>query len=447
MLEPFVNFIKQQHLFDYSQEVLLAISGGRDSTVMCELFCRAGFRFAIAHCNFHLRPGDCDRDEAFVKSLADRYGVPFHVAHFDAMADAKFWKTSVEDAARRERYGFFAKLCEEFHYEVVATAHHRDDSIETFFLNLVRGTGISGLRGMKVRNGNVVRPMLCFTREDIDSFVEKEHLEYVEDYTNQDEEFRRNLIRHRIVPLFRELSPSFDRIMAENLSRLADVETVYKNAVESVRSGLMREGLNGAGCSISISDIENLTPQRTMLFELIHPLGFTIDQVEKILDVMTKPAGQRFYSMGYRLTVERDILEIRTLKMDRLLNYQISVQEALSLGELRFGGITIKIGLVDLVQDLCLDSSTVLIDLMVFGTELCFRRWRDGDRFRPFGMRGSRLVSDFFKDMKMTTCQKEDSWLLCSQSDQIAWIVGWRADDRFRVTSKTTKVLKLQVVS
>ena len=221
MLQRFIDYTQQQHLFSPGEEVLLAVSGGRDSVCMAHLFHCAGVPFSIAHCNFHLRPGDCDRDEAFVRALADHYGVPCHVASFDTRSVASSTGESIEEAARRLRYEYFAQILEQssnrtIKQSVVATAHHRDDSIETFFLNLFRGTGIAGLHGirpiselrMKNEELRIIRPLLCFSRAEIDAYVVENHLEYVEDSTNAELDARRNQIRHRLMPLLRTALPT-----------------------------------------------------------------------------------------------------------------------------------------------------------------------------------------------------------------------------------------------
>lgn len=310
MLDRFVNFIQQQHLFPQGEEVLLAVSGGRDSVCMAHLFHRAGFRFSIAHCNFHLRPGDCDRDEAFVRSLADSYGVPCHVEHFDTRAVAAASGESVEETARRLRYGYFAQLS-----PVVATAHHRDDSIETFFLNLFRGTGISGLHGIRpvseLSIGNlelkILRPLLPFGRVDIDAYVAENRLEFVEDHTNALLDARRNQIRHRLMPLLRELYPSVDTTMAANIEILHDTELIYKDYLESLRSQLITPyrpspltGNNGKLTidSVNLPLLRSWFPfpniQFSILFELLHPYGFNASTVADILNASEN--GKMFYS-------------------------------------------------------------------------------------------------------------------------------------------------------
>lgn len=319
MLGRFTDYIRQQHLFSPGEEVLLAVSGGRDSVCMAHLFFRAGLRFSIAHCNFHLRPGDCDRDEAFVRKLASDYGVPCHVASFDTRSVAANTGESIEEAARRLRYEYFAQILKQsnnhaINQSVVATAHHRDDSIETFFLNLFRGTGIAGLHGirplsiLKIKDEElrVVRPLLPFSRQEIDRYVAENRLEYVEDSTNAELDARRNQIRHRLMPLLRELYPSVDDTMAANIERLHDTEIIYKEYIESLRSSLVAphsSPVPGLPFDILALDLPSLRSRFSILFELLHPYGFNASQVSDILAATEN--GKLFYSATHVAELHR----------------------------------------------------------------------------------------------------------------------------------------------
>ena len=333
MLQRFKDYITQQHLFSSGEEVLLAVSGGRDSVCMAHLFLQVGYAFAIAHCNFHLRPGDCDRDEAFVRRLADRYGVPCHVAQFDTRAVAAATGESIEEAARRLRYQYFAQLLNQsdtshLSPSVVATAHHRDDSIETFFLNLFRGTGIAGLHGIrpvsefKIQNSEfkIIRPLLCFSRAEIDAYIVENHLDYVEDHTNALLDARRNQIRHRLMPLLRELYPSVDNTMAANIERFHDTELLYKEYIETLRYQLIKPYhpkisiFNSQFSILSLdlpalrSQFSILNSQFSILFELLRPHGFNASTVADILAATEN--GKLFYSPTHVAELHRGQLLI-----------------------------------------------------------------------------------------------------------------------------------------
>ena len=321
MLQRFQEFIQQQHLFPVGEEVLLAVSGGRDSVAMLDLCRRAGIPFAVAHCNFHLRPGDCDRDQQFVRRLAERYGAVFHVADFDTRAFAAAPGKSIEEAARHLRYSWFSDLCRRHGFPCVATAHHRDDSVETFFLNLFRGTGIAGLQGIRPSapflGTTLVRPLLCFSRADIDRYVAERHLEYVDDSTNLELDARRNRIRLQLMPLLRELYPSVDATMEANINRLYDTEQIYKEHLDQLRSRLLTPYLTrGSPTSPSTSSpstsprcaLRYLASHPTLLFELLRPYGFNGATVADILRTGSAATGRLFFSSTHTAELHRGLL-------------------------------------------------------------------------------------------------------------------------------------------
>ena len=329
MLQRFLDYIDRQHLFPPGKQVLLAVSGGRDSVCLAHLCHQARLPFAVAHCNFHLRPGDCDRDQQFVARLADGYGVSFHTVDFDTRAYAAAHGQSLEEAARELRYEYFAQLLtlNSQLSPVVATAHHRDDSIETFFLNLFRGTGISGLHGirpvseLRIKNLElkIIRPLLPFSRAEIDAYIAGNNLDYVEDYTNAELDARRNQIRLRLLPLLRELYPSLDVTMAANIERLHDTELLYKEYIVQLRSRLVKPypshlpGLPFEILSIDLPSLISLpSPAHSLLFELLRPYGFNGATVSDILAVVERgqipgsnPSGQIFYSSTHVAEIHR----------------------------------------------------------------------------------------------------------------------------------------------
>ncbi len=464
MLQRFLQFITEQHLFAPGQEVLLAVSGGRDSVVLCHLMQRTGFHYAMAHCNFHLRPGDCDRDEAFVRKLAQQQGVPCHVAQFCTRDDASQAGTSIEEQARAERYGFFSSLLLQHGYACVATAHHQDDSIETVFLNLLRGTGLGGLHGIrpvssgpKEMLGRVVHPLLCFSRAEIDAYVAEHRLSYVEDYTNGLPDYRRNHIRLQLLPLLRDLSPAFDHTMAANIQRFAEAEMLYRQVVESRRSELLQpiDGDAAKGCTLALDALRRLLPQRTWLYELLSPFGFTLGVIEDVMAGLERPTRQTFCSTTHRLCRERDHLVVQPLAALTDTEAVITLPHFSAEGEQ-----TATLALPPAAENLCcrtipclqsqaterpykLPPAQACFDLDKLQQPLLLRHWKEGDKFRPFGMRGSKLISDYFSDNKFTRRQKEETWLLCDATDRILWIVGRRAAAIAPVSADTRHILCL----
>lgn len=434
MLDRFKAYVEEQHLFSHSgQQVLLAVSGGRDSVCLAHLMRAAGYPFVIAHCNFHLRPGDCDRDQAFVRQLAADMGVEFYTTDFDTLAIARAEGKSVEEAARELRYNWFLDLCEELRIRTVATAHHRDDSIETFFLNLMRGTGIAGLRGIPPQTDrlflHIARPMLCFYRTDIDAYVSEHHLAYVEDVTNAQLDARRNRIRHQLMPLLRELYPAADRTMWANLQRFSDTAEVYHAAIEELQDRLLHHEHSPFGFDYSyynIGDLRELEPQATLLFELLRPFGFTAAVVSDIMAALPEPrTGTHFHAPGYIAFFDRERLMISEYEV--LPPPEVSVESG--EWQVEEGGWTAYV-----------DADAVRQPFYV-------RRWHAGDRFHPLGMEHSRLVSDFLKDAALNPVEKRNVYLLVDADGHILWVIGLRIDHRVRVTASTRTVLKLSAVA
>lgn len=416
--------------------MLLAVSGGRDSVTLCHLMAQGGFGFAIAHCNFHLRPGDCDRDEAFVRSLAEHYGVPCHVAQFDTLQYASREKLSVEDAARRLRYAFFDEVRDRERFDLVATAHHRDDSVETFFINLLRGTGITGLHGILPRNGHIIRPLLPFSRDEINTYVRVNSLEYVEDYTNSQPVYLRNRIRQQLIPIMRQLSPSFDDVMRENMRHLADAGVLYNRQVDMLRESLLRPFRTGY--AISVDRLLQSQPVRTTLFELLRPFGFTSAVTDQIVLSLQSQSGKQFFSPTHRLIKDRSRLLLSPLTVDETPQFVVPSDIAKSL---------LPSGISVTMDKFCgivprLNHNEAWFDYDSLDFPLHMRHWSKGDRFRPFGMSGSRLVSDLFSDSKLSLADKESAWILCDNGGTILWIAGMRASCEALVTQSTKTVLK-----
>ena len=439
MLSQLVRHIHKEHLLAQGEEVLLAVSGGRDSVVMAHLFHRAAIPFAIAHCNFHLRPSECDRDQALVTRLADQIGVKLHVVHFDTRAHAASHHQSIEEAARQLRYDYFASLCAAHGYAAVATAHHADDSIETFFLNLFRGTGLHGLRGIAPssqwgENLRVIHPMLCFTRQQITDYCTAQGLAYADDSTNFLPVARRNQLRLQLLPLVEQLYPAYRTTLLTDMQRLADADHIYQSALSHHRSQLLRpyDSLLPTAPPMQYLLLSALPePRHTLLYELLHPYGFAADTVAQILS--SPRSGALFHSPTHTATLAAD---------------PEGAGLALFVVQ-RFAAATMPVVEHRIVEGALLptaaDACCVSLDADCVALPLALRPWHSGDRFCPLGMEGSRLVSDFLKDLHLNRLERQHLLLLTDSSGAILWLVGLRLDHRFRLTPTTRRTLCVEV--
>ena len=439
MLNRFREHIEKLKLFSSSDTILVGVSGGTDSVVLLDLLDKAGLSVAMAHCNFNLRGEESLRDENFVKSLARQYDKPFHLASFDTRQFAVERGISIEMAARELRYHWFEELCEKNHYDWVAVAHHRDDQLETFFLNLSRGTGIQGLTGMKAVYGRIVRPLLFASRKEIEQYRFANHLEYIEDSSNIDLNILRNRIRHQLLPAMEEINPSFRESLSKTMYILQEVDDLFQQQIEYTREriSLSRHG----DIYLSKDELKLLCPLNTYLFELLRPYHFNSDVVADIERHLDGIPGKKFLSADYQLEIDRDYLIIRKIIHHDQHHYYID--EGVQLVE---KPVHLKISVIENNDHFRLERSpkVALIDRDKVKFPLMLRRWQSGDYFRPLGMSGMKKVSDYFIDEKFSLAEKERSWLL-TNGEQIVWIVGARLDDRYKIVDKTKKILRIEL--
>lgn len=443
MLKEFKSFIAREKLFRPEDKILLAVSGGIDSVVMGELFHLAGYSFGIAHCNFGLRGKESDADEAFVEKLAGKYKVPFFTKRFLTAKAAKEEGISVQMAARELRYQWFEEILVKEIYQSVATAHHLDDQVETFFINLLRSTGIAGFHGILPRQGNIIRPLLFSYRDDIETFARKHKLTFREDSSNAETKYLRNKIRHEIIPVFRELNPVFPQILSETIHRIRETETIFRDSIEKAQKKIIRK--DKTKTHIRIADLRQLTPIELYAFELLSPYGFNEAVIRDILHSPDDASGKIFYSSTHRLIKNREELILNPLvskKESGLKNAGISIPE--NKKEIR-KPIHLSFTTAITGKTFSIDPSREVanLDLRKIKFPLILRRREKGDSFYPYGMNKKKKLSDYFIDIKLSIPEKENTWLLCSGS-YILWIVGHRIDHRFRVTSKTKEVLQVR---
>ena len=406
--------------------------------VMADLFKRSGASIGFAHCNFQLRGDDADRDEAFVKSVAASYGVPFYSRRFDTNAYAINKNISVQMAAREQRYAFFEEIALNNNYQLIATAHHLDDQTETFFINLLRGCGIAGLHGIRLRKGNIVRPMMFATRSEIEAYVHENSIAFRTDHTNAETKYMRNSIRHNVIPALLDLNPDFQREMARNIGRLAEVEHIYRREIDRHRSSILQK--RDDVYYLDINTLKELEPLHTILYEMISEFGFRESDAVSIAAALDTFPGKTFYSASHRLLIDREEIIIETMKEKIKAEHEYYLSDTdRSISAPLFIDIQVLNA-----QDYAIlsekNTASLDYDRLIFPLQL--RKWRPGDHFIPLGMQNRKKLSDFLIDEKIPRFDKENIWVLCSDTD-IVWVVGERIDDRYKISAETRKVYLL----
>lgn len=432
-VQQFTNHVLQHQLFEASDHVLLAVSGGKDSVLMTQLFKLAGFNFSIAHCNFNLRADESQRDELFVKMLAEEMQVPFHVVHFDTKSFSQAHKISTQMAARQLRYDWFEELREAHGYSHIAVAHHQNDAIETVLLNLVRGTGISGMHGILPKRGHLIRPLLFLSRQEIDQLVDEHHLAYVEDSSNLSSKYARNKIRLEVVPHLREINPNLEETFAENITRFAETEELLQQVVAQTRKQLFKEEVTGV--SLLIKEVVNLKPQKLLVFELLKPFHFTSSVVDEILASLHKQSGTSFYSNTHQLIIDREKLLISPLSQacDEIFYLHGEGEMSMDFGQ----QMKLKFTEREAFKG---EKNIAYVDAELLIFPLVMRYRQDGDKFMPLGMKSLKKLSNFFVDEKVPLPEKAKVPLLINGNGEMIWVAGLRQDERYKVGATTKKV-------
>lgn len=441
MISEFKSFIKENKLFSKKEKVLLAVSGGVDSVVMCHLFKKAKYNFALAHCNFQLRDEEANADEAFVKELAKELEVPVFVTRFETQKYAKEHKFTIQEAARELRYQWFEEIRETNEFEWIATAHQRDDSVETFMLNLVRGTGIAGLHGILEKKGRVVRPLLFATKDQIVEHSEKNKIVYREDSSNKSNKYSRNKVRNKVLPLLREVNHAADVHIAKEIKWLRNVEGIYQRWMDYQKEWCVEK--KGKEVRVSIEMLQTSGFPEALLFEILKPYGFHGHIVDDIVFNLGREAGKLFYSADYELLKDRDCLILRKKPKKKKKSFQIEIESELVEEPLELEIKTVK---KDEKFKIPAGKKIACLDRDQLEFPLTIRKWKRGDYFFPLGMRGKKKLSDFFIDNKFSRFDKDNTWLLAS-GNKIVWVIGHRVDNRFKIGSDTKNIYLLTVKS
>ncbi|MBT4881433.1 MAG: tRNA lysidine(34) synthetase TilS [Flavobacteriales bacterium] len=428
------NFIVEKSLFSREDKLILGISGGADSVCLMHILLALGYRFDLAHCNFNLRGKESDEDEVFVQELAKKHQLKLHVKQFDTEGYAAENKISTQMAARDLRYAWFNHLLLTKNAKYIAIAHHENDDIETFFINLIRGSGLKGLLGISEKTNSIVRPLMAITRDEIESYLDENKLRYRDDSSNSSVKYLRNKIRHELMPLLAEMNPSIQQTISEKMRILEGVSQVYSCKIEEVRKDLMQEK-NGI-VQFETSDLLALKPLHNYLYELLSPYGFvTIDAIAKALKGQS---GKQFFSNTHQLLVDREFIFISELDVKK--NESITIEEMTK--EIKHP-IQLNFSKTDNLEWIK-NKNIAQLDYDKLQFPLTLRKWKKGDKFMPLGMQTFKKLSDFFIDNKFSILDKNKQWLLCSNND-IVWVVGHRIDERYKLQSKTKKVYIAQI--
>jgi len=473
LLEQFRAFISKENLFSAKDTLLLAVSGGVDSVVLCELCQQAGYDFVIAHCNFKLRGEESNRDETFVKALGEKYNKLVLVKCFETDEYARQNKVSIQVAARELRYAWFSEVvgsresivesqaaqADDVNHSpftthdsllptkdsrlptMILTAHHLDDNIETLLMNFFKGTGIAGLRGMLPRQGKIVRPLLFAKKETLQQFATENKLSWVEDSSNQSDKYSRNYFRNQFIPILKNIYPAAENNLAHNLQRFRDIELLYQQAIDLHKKKLLEH--KGNEIHIPVLKLKKARPQISVVYEIIRDFGFSADQAIEAIGLLNSETGKYIQSATHRIIKNRNwlvISPVNSLDAATILIENGEKKVLFEAGILKLNSMTgdhNKIPNSGSGAEAFLDAREIVFPLLL-------RKWKTGDYFYPLGMQKKKKLARFFIDQKLSKTDKEKIWVLESNK-KIIWIPGLRIDDRFKLTPGTRSILHLQL--
>lgn len=433
MISRFQKHLSQNLSFLKGKKLLLATSGGVDSMVMLDLFRKSDFKIAIAHCNFQLRAEESSDDQSFIENYSEKNKIPHFVTQFDTESFAKDFKLSIQVAARELRYQWFYELLEKHNYDYVLTAHHADDNLETFLINLSRGSGLEGFTGIPVQNDKTIRPLLNFSREEILHYANENNIKWREDSSNASEKYLRNKVRQEVVPILKTLNPNFLSSFQNTVENLKDSMSLVDDASRIVYRKVVEDKDNQK--KINLKELLQLKNYKAYLYQWLNPFGFKA--WDDIYGLVSSQSGKQIFSDGFKILKNRDYLILSPqTKMDKEEKYFIEEGQQ----DVNFH---IKLSICKIYKVTNTSNTTIFVDQNKLKYPLVLRRWQEGDIFYPLGMKGkSKKLSKFFKDEKFSLIEKENTWLLCSD-DQIVWIVGIRQDERFKIEATTKQIIQI----
>lgn len=431
MEQKFQNHINTNFSFLKDKKLLLATSGGMDSMVLVHLFQKLQLNFALAHCNFQLRGTESDGDENFVINYAKQNDILCFSTKFETEKYSEINKLSTQLAARKLRYDWFNEILEQENFDYIITAHHADDVAETFMINLSRGTGLDGLTGIPSQNGNIIRPMLPFSRKEIENYVFQNNLLWREDSSNASDKYLRNKIRHHVIPVFKDINESFLQSFQNTLEYLNQEQSLVNDAVQMVYEKVVSEENNQLKINISIL-IQNKN-YKAYLYQWLHKYGFSA--WNDVYNLVESQSGKQIFSPNYVLLKDRGFLILSKTQNTDIEEFKID-----SVAEL--SKFPLKLTLCNLSNISNQNKNIIFVDENKIQFPLTIRKWKEGDCFYPAGMQGKKKVSKYFKDEKFTLFQKQETWILES-NNQIVWIIGHRADERFKSENTTKTIIQI----
>ena len=456
MLNKIKRFIVSEHLLRVDALYLVALSGGADSVALLLCLKELGYRVEAVHCNFHLRGEESLRDEQFCEDLCQRENIPLHKVHFDTQAYADLHKVSIEMAARELRYRYFFQLKEALGADGVCVGHHKEDSVETILINLVRGTGLSGLMGIRPRNHDVIRPLLCVTRQEIEDYLHQHAVSFVTDSTNLIDDVVRNKIRLNVLPQLFEINPSVTDAILTTANHLSEVDAIVEDSLKEVlrkavsfinsATQVSSNSLSNEPFQLDLSVVRAFPSPSYLLFYILKPLGFSSSQIAEMVSHLDGQTGQLWYSSTHEVTHDRGVLmvlpreeaEPRTLVIPETGRYVYDEQLSLRLTERALTpSSNVSFSKIPTIVDL--DASSIRFPLTL-------RRVAEGDRFTPLGMRGTQLMSDFLTNLKRNRFEKRNQLVLLDATGTILWVLGLRINDHFKLIPKSTSCLRIEIL-
>lgn len=435
MLQKFQNHLLHNFHFLNGKKILVATSGGKDSMVMVHLFQQLDYKIGIAHCNFQLRGMESFEDQNFVQEYAAANDIPLFITQFDTKAFAEDYKISTQVAAREFRYNWFYELLETEKFDYILTAHHADDNLETFLINLGRGTGLEGLTGIPEQNEKVIRPLLAFSQEEMEEYARLNNIQWREDSSNASDKYLRNKIRHHLVPMLKELNPNFLSSFHKTQTYLQEAQVMVEDASIMIYQQVAKQ--EGETIYFDLKKLKKLPNYKSYLYQWLKEFEFSA--WDDIYDLVESQSGKYVFSPEFRLLKDRDSLILSPINfVNEKKQYFIAEDQK----EVNF---PLKLSFCKVTDISITTNKTIFVDTDKLQFPLVLRHWNEGDSFQPFGMNGkSKKVSKLFKDEKLSLLEKENVWLLCS-NDEIVWITGLRQDERFRIDNTTKNILKIQL--